>query len=73
MRKVVCIMCGNKVRYYTTSTMRLIFHKGVPFMCNERSAYCLKCGCEVYVPKINDWNAKEREKAYQKVLKVREE
>ena len=38
--------------------------RGVSFRCMELRAFCVVCNNEVYVPEINDANAKAREEAF---------
>ena len=63
---IFCIECGEKVSYSITSDRVEITIRGIKFSYVELSAYCVKCGKEIYVPEVNDMNVVSREEAYRK-------
>ena len=71
MKTAFCINCDEKTSY-TVNYRKVyvnILEKGIHYIYNEKYAICNKCGEQVYVPEINDTNAKNREKAFNKVRK----
>lgn len=40
--------------------------RGIRFRYAENTAYCERCGTEVYVPEVNDWNAINRKESYER-------
>lgn len=64
-----CTNCGQKQLYtLSNSEERLIVH-GIIFEYLETVARCSVCGEMVYVPEINDANARAREEAFGTALK----
>lgn len=61
-----CISCDEKTEYIIKACKRDITVKGVTFSYVHQTAYCTKCGDELYVPEINDENVQSREDAYRK-------
>lgn len=68
-----CTNCGQKQLYtLSSSEERLIVH-GIIFEYLETVARCSVCGEMVYVPEINDENAKAREEAFEAAAKRKRE
>lgn len=63
----ICVECGCETEYIQKSISRELTIHGVPFQYIEYSAYCTRCGNEVYVVDINDKNAQSREYSYKRV------
>ena len=61
-----CISCDEKTEYIVKACKRDIIVKGVAFSYVHQTAYCTKCGDELFVPEINDENVQSREDAYRK-------
>lgn len=71
MKTAFCINCDEK-NPYSINYRKVyvnILEKGIHYIYKEKYATCNKCGKEVYVPKINDINVTNREKAFNKVRK----
>ena len=62
--KTYCINCDEKVPYGLTARNVIMTAHGITFTYMEYVAYCLQCGDEIYVPDINDINARAREQAW---------
>ncbi|MBM6725149.1 hypothetical protein [Pseudoflavonifractor phocaeensis] len=59
-----CTNCGCK-RAYTVRMEPVEFNvRGGSFRCRELRAFCVVCNNEVYVPEINDANARAREETF---------
>ena len=69
---VFCIDCGENVECDIENIKVNSMVCGVAFSYWEKSAYCKKCGKEVYVVALNDMNADARAKAYERELARRE-
>lgn len=65
-----CINCGCKNKYRRVTEKAETEVRGVQFSYAETRAICEKCGEELYVPEINDSNARSREDAYRKAAKL---
>lgn len=39
--------------------------RGIRFRYAENTAYCKRCGTEVYVPIVDSWNAINRKESYE--------
>ena len=63
-RTAYCLNCNCKQPYITRHKYESVSVRGIEIEYIEHNAYCAVCGAEVYVPEINDMNAREREKAF---------
>lgn len=59
-----CTRCGCE-RAYDVHMEPVEFDvRGGSFRCRELRAFCVVCDNEIYVPEINDANARAREEAF---------
>lgn len=65
----VCLHCMQVVSYKEIVTPVTINIRGRDVTYKESKAYCLDCGEEVYVDKINDKNVARRQQAYLNALR----
>lgn len=61
-----CIACGKLVPYVVRHKMVDEEIRGIRFQYVQNIAYCKRCGTEVYVPEVNDWNAINRKESYER-------
>lgn len=66
----ICIECGCKTTYTLKTTLEELTIRGVTFRYVEYSAYCTRCGNEVYVAEINDENVQSREDGYRRAAQL---
>ena len=59
-----CVNCREEQPYATYDFLDKITVQDITFEYSEVRAYCTKCGKPMYVPKINDINARHRERAF---------
>lgn len=59
-----CANCFEKVNYTLKTEEVGLCIRNVKFNYQEQSAVCEKCGNEIYLPELNDANAKAREDAF---------
>ena len=59
-----CTNCGCERAYTVRLEPTEINVRDCAFRCIELRAFCVVCNNEVYVPEINDANAKAREEAF---------
>lgn len=59
-----CIDCDRIVPLIFKKRKVELTEKGISFSYSEDYAICMHCGNEVYVPSLNDRNAKARASAY---------
>lgn len=64
-----CTNCGCERTYNARMEPAEIIARGVAFRCMELRTFCVACNNEVYVPKINDTNARAREEAFSASMK----
>lgn len=64
VKKVYCMNCDEKQPYELKTTREEISVRGIAFSYLEHTAYCARCGDEIYVAEVNDMNARAREDAY---------
>ena len=67
---VFCVDCGYKTPYTIKSHKQEMSVRGVNFCYEEKEAFCICCGKEVYVPEISDSNIFAREEAYREAAKI---
>ena len=63
--KAYCITCGRYRRVRVKKELTEALVKGIQLVYYERSAFCRRCGNEVYVPEVNDENCEARLQAFQ--------
>ena len=63
-KSAFCTSCGCERTYDVRMEPAEINVRGVSFRCMELRTFCVVCNNEVYVPEINDTNAKAREEAF---------
>ena len=68
-----CTNCGCKRPYTVDSSEQVLSVHGVMFECLETVARCSVCWGMVYVPEINDANARAREEAFEAAAKRKRE
>ena len=64
--KAFCEFCGGfeDVRVgMAPVTMQI---RGIRFTYDEGRAFCIRCGCPVYVAEVSDMNAEKRKTAFEK-------
>jgi hypothetical protein len=59
-----CLTCCEKRPYLLEERHASFTVRGCTYTYLERSAYCVVCGDEIYVPEVNDWNVQAREDVY---------
>lgn len=65
-----CIECSKKVSYSIKSELVELKIRDTTFNYIELSAVCDECGCELYIPEINDANVEAREESYRKASRL---
>lgn len=60
-----CIACGKLTPYKVVCHMVDDEIRGIRFRYAENTAYCKRCGTEVYVPIVDSWNAINRKESYE--------
>lgn len=68
--KAFCFKCDRKQRYRLKVTPIRREVRGITFEYNERTAFCVECGKEIYVPEINDINVQAQENAYREAVRL---
>lgn len=63
LKTVFCTSCGRMQAYDVRMEPTEINVRGGAFRCMELRTFCVVCNNEVYVPEINDANARAREEA----------
>lgn len=66
MQMIHCTNCDARVPYSVKEKLVETEVNGIRFSYREKSAHCLLCGSEVYVPWVNDVNVSSRKLAYTK-------
>lgn len=61
-----CIACEKRTPYAVDHKMVDDEIRGIRFRYAENTAYCKRCGAEVYVPEVNGWNAINRKESYER-------
>lgn len=61
-----CIACEKHTPYKVVGHMVDDEIRGIRFRYAESTAYCERCGTEVYVPEVNDWNEINRKESYER-------
>lgn len=56
--KIFCIECRSEVDYIEKDIVMSAELKGNIYRYNGKSAYCVNCDEEIYVPELNDYNLK---------------
>ena len=59
-----CTRCGCERAYDVRMEPAEFNVRGGSFRCRELRAFCVVCDNEIYVPEINDANARAREEAF---------
>lgn len=67
---VHCTNCDNRVPYCVKEHVVNYEINGIKFSYREKSAHCLICGSEVYVPWVADVNVGSRRYAYAKAANL---
>lgn len=62
--RVFCPNCGKRTNYSLSTRRVKVEIRGVKFTYPEEYAECVECYHEVYIPLVNDMNAKCRQRYY---------
>lgn len=61
-----CIACEKHTPYKVVARMVDDEIRGIRFRYAENTAYCKRCGTEVYDPIVDSWNAINRKESYER-------
>ena len=73
MAKAICVQCRKINEYVIRKTNDTYLIKGELVKYKKKTAYCKKCGAEVWVADVDDYNANAPWKEYQRLHNNTEE